>query len=580
MAAFDPDQYLKKKEVSTFDPDRYLATKEKSLGEKFMEPIKSMSVEDWKKNSLSGPLLQTLGGLTGSGPEQDKMLEEGLKGVKRKGDEILQGIGNFILDPATGISNAYNAITENPAGAAGSVVKGLAYDPQFIPGTAKAVAAVPGKVVNTAKTVGPVVKDVAGVVTSPIQTTKNFAGGFREGYFNPEGARPGKSALVPLQEHYYPPEAVDKFNKGLMSIDELEASRIYNAKNELFSTPSSQRALDTATTNAEGQKMIPLQDRKMEAFGEQLGREYANKPLMGIADLIGGIGGVATTGIPITPSLGLKAYQGLKTRQLGEAAGFNPEFSANYLNATGGKFAGPVAPPPTPKQASMEAAAAKINPVQPVAPPAGSTPTTPNQTFSQQLDNWKQIQGYKGPEVTTTTGPVAPTPTPTPTPKPIAEAPVITAQKPSELIRQQIDEIDNQASVLRENNLGVVKPDTPEGNAYQAQINEMASKVKELQKQYDDAVKLEKSLARKEKNLAKKQGPSNVSEMMVDPDKMWNTLKQPENLSAIEKSISEMSQGNRDKLEKVLREQNLTDTYSKELMKEHLQLFDKYRIKK
>jgi len=587
MPAFDPDEYLKKKEGSTFDPDQYLAKKEKSIGEKFMEPLKSISVEDWKKSSLSGPLLQTLGGLTGSGPEQDKMLQEGLAGVKRKGDEILQGIGNFILDPATGISNAYNAITENPAGAAGNVVKGLAYDPQFISGAAKAAVQAPKAVINTAKNVAPVVKDVAGAVISPIQTTKNFAGGFREGYFNPEGARPGKSATVPLQEHYYPKEAVDQFNKGLMSLDELEASRIYNAKNELFTTPSARSALDTATTNAQGQKMIPLEGRKMEAFGEQLGREYANKPLMGIADLIGGIGGVATTGIPITPSLGLKAYQGLKTRQLGQAAGFDPEFSTNYLNATGGKFAGPVAPAPTPKQISMEVAASKINPPQPV-PQAGSAPIG-NETFSQQLENFKRIQGNKGPEITTTTGPVAPAPAPTPVASPAPAStptptptPTVQAVKPSELIRQQIDEIDNQASVLHENNVGIVKPDTPEGNAYQAQMGELRSKVKELEKQYDEAVKLEKSEARKEKNLAKKQGPSNVSQMLVDPDKMWNTLKEPENITPLEKSVSQMDQTVRDQVEQLLRKQSIgvTDPTTQKLIAEHLELFDKYRIKK
>ena len=632
MPAFDPDEYLKKKEGSTFDPDQYLAKKEKSIGEKFMEPIKSMNVEDWKKSSLSGPLLQTLGGLTGSGPEQDKMLQEGLAGVKRKGDEILQGIGNFILDPATGISNAYNAITENPAGAAGNVVKGLAYDPQFIPGAAKAAVQAPKAVINTAKNVAPVVKDVAGAVISPIQTTKNFAGGFREGYFNPEH-RPLTSAMAPLEEYYFPQDAINKFKQGLISKEELETTRLPNARQDLFPTARDQSALAASSKLPGGQELIPLQGRKMEAFGEQLGREYGNKPLMGIADLIGGLGGIAATGFPVTPSLALKGYQGLATRRLGQSANFDPDFQRLYRSP------GPIAPAQTPKQASMEAAASKINPTQPVAPvqpapqaaapiaavepppQAGSAPIA-NETFSQQLENWKNTQGYKGPETTPkiTTGPVAPVvETQLPVVTPPAGPQLTSTQQARALLdkmREQqkagktVEKTPKQLEREQQRDLAAAekqfadtaidaamksKPITetvpldPSRSAYN-DSNATKGKVKHLLKMGHDEMPVIPGMTETQvieamfkKSLStRKNKPSNVSEMLVDPDKMWNTLKEPENITPLEKSVSQMDQTVRDQVEQLLRKQSIgvTDPTTQKLIAEHLELFDKYRIKK
>jgi hypothetical protein len=69
MAGFDPDEYLKSsaKPAETgkppkddgFDPDAYLKDggREKSAGERFKEPLKTMSFEDWQKNSIIAPAI-------------------------------------------------------------------------------------------------------------------------------------------------------------------------------------------------------------------------------------------------------------------------------------------------------------------------------------------------------------------------------------------------------------------------------------------------------------------------------------------------------------------------------------------
>lgn len=339
-----------------------------SAADKFMESFKDVSVSDWAQKSLLAPMLQTMQAVTPFGmlrPDLARQnLQQGSQNLVGKGQQMAQGVANIVTNPVESAQKAYTAVTENPAGVAGEMAKGILYDPEMLIGSGL------GNVVEKgAMSAG---RGVKGAVQAPI----NFGRGFTEGYFNPQGARPGVSATVPLKEKYYPATTAEQFTAGKIGLPELEASQVPSAS--LFNTPALQKGLDIASKNELGQPMIPLQGRKMEAFGEQLGREYANKPLAGAIDILGAIGGVATTGVPLTPSAAMRAYQGYKTRQLGQAANFNPEFPQKLAQAQGrAGIQGQM--PQTPLLTNNPSAPGPVNPATMYVAPEGVAGTNINQ---------------------------------------------------------------------------------------------------------------------------------------------------------------------------------------------------------
>lgn len=153
----------------------------------------------------------------------------------------------------------------------------------------------------------------------------------------------------------------------------------------------------------------------------------------------------------------------------------------NQINVANSQAArpGPVAPAQTPKQISMQAAAAKI---QPVAP-------QPTQAMPQPA-----------PRPSTT-------PLPTKTTTPLVRS--------SSVIRKELDEIGNQSDQLHQQGLeSGIKYGTPAGEAHQTQLNELLKKSKELEKELEQAKKAEKK-------SSKKKGPE-VSQMLTE-DTVFNT---------------------------------------------------------
>lgn len=425
----------------------YKPKEEKSAGTKFMEPFKDVSVSDWAQKSFLAPALQTMQAVTPFGllrPDVAAMnLKQGSENLVGKGGQMAQGLANIATSPVQSAQQAYNAVATNPAGVAGEVAKGILYDPEMLIGSGVGTAAEKG------------LMSAGRGVKNTVQAPINFGRGFTEGYFNPQAARPGVSAMVPLESYYYPEAAASRFTKGEIGLPELERSKVPSAS--LFNSPTLQKGLNVATKNEAGQPMIPLQGRKMEAFGEQLGREYANKPLAGLVDIAGAIGGMATAGVPLTPSAAMRAYQGFKTRQLGQAANFSPEFAQKYAEAA--KAA------QTPAQKSMEVAASKINaspmpgPVNPATMPQAPAPAPAPRPVMQQ-----------------------------PAPKPAVQQPIGMAELKN--LQNQLSQLDDKMTMLRDEHLGR-DLSTVENIAYRDNMDKMYSASKSLEKQISE---LKKSL--------------------------------------------------------------------------------------
>ena len=112
----------------------------KKFGKEMMKPLSEMSVQDWKDKSLLAPVIEYTAssiGVPGFTEADKKAAEEKLI---KKGKSFVEGVSKFAESPIETTKQALNAITENPGGFAGEVVKSAIYDPeQFvaIPGGAK-----------------------------------------------------------------------------------------------------------------------------------------------------------------------------------------------------------------------------------------------------------------------------------------------------------------------------------------------------------------------------------------------------------------------------------------------------------
>lgn len=100
---------------------------EKTTIQKFVEPLKNISYEDWKQKSLAAPLTDLMSPLAGP---QTKL--EALNNLVNKGVDVVKGINEFSKHPIHSLEEAYKEITTNPGGAAGEFVKSLIYDPELL----------------------------------------------------------------------------------------------------------------------------------------------------------------------------------------------------------------------------------------------------------------------------------------------------------------------------------------------------------------------------------------------------------------------------------------------------------------
>jgi len=410
----------------------------------FVDTLKGMSVEDWRKNSAASPTLDMLQSIMPGGTEEQ--YQAATKRVREKGDQIVGGIANVIQNPVESATNLYKAITTNPGNTMGEMVKGAIYDPQFamVPGAGDATMAAGKAAMNVGK--------------ATVKPAANFGKGLYQGVTNPT-YNEATSAMIPLRETYTPVAAAERFMGNLptpqnrftanppnippQTLEQLQSQA--RPTSELMTNPIDKFAKATAVKSPEGYPLVPLQGRAMEAFGERVGRGVRTNPLQ----TMGEIGLTALTGVPIkTISQGVSE---LAARHLANRTGFNSEFPAAVNAAKGragiqagmptqqalpynptpgpvnpatmyGTATGEIGPSPmaasneaftnkykpqpsaTPKQMSMDLAASKLRPVAPEAPAPAPV--------------------QQAPAPIPTTGPVAPTELP---PQPTAPAPKVQA---------------------------------------------------------------------------------------------------------------------------------------------------------
>jgi hypothetical protein len=202
--------------------------KEKSAGERFAEPLKSMSVEDWQKNSIIAPAINYLVGATPFGTEEQYQTAK--SNLTDKFGNLISGIGQAITSPVETAKNVYSAITENPAGMAGNIVKGAIYDPEllFAPGVRSVTA--------------PVASAAAKTAAAPVTIPYNIA----QGVLNTGRGELGSSS------------------SALRSINPQDVSRLVQADKM-----SPVQAIAARATES-----IPKEGQTIRAMGESIARGY------------------------------------------------------------------------------------------------------------------------------------------------------------------------------------------------------------------------------------------------------------------------------------------------------------------
>lgn len=349
MADFDPDKYLEKKKKSEpFDPDKYLAS---------TKPETALQTLGRSSASLADTAINTVRGLADIPVRAvSRAYYGGLKGVPlEQQEQLLQNVSNAILPQQDVVGKIFGVtgtpgyekaplrrlgtavgetIGENviqPIASATGLPEGYVGDVVNL-GTAAVAPAVP-KVASATVSAG---KKAMPLVTTPYNVGKGFYQGAR-------GVEPGsaKSAVVPLRENYYPPEAVQAYMRGEMDLATLQASQ--RPSSSLFATPEQQSALRMAERMpGEGNvPLIPVQGKSAQAFGERVGREYVTDPYRAAAD----VGLSVIAGVPLPLSAAQRAMQARQSRTLSQAAQFDPMFRQKLLTDIEAQANMPVMPP-------------------------------------------------------------------------------------------------------------------------------------------------------------------------------------------------------------------------------------------
>lgn len=473
---------------------------------------------------------------------------------------------------------------------------------------------------------GPVAARGVGAVGSGLKTAGTAVAdatggalGRATGYIAKPGETPTgfqvPSSRIPLTGEYTTPQDWNAFQQGQLPYGQFPKTTPIQ---ELPQNWLQRQALKLSGGE------IPAAGQAAKAFGERIGETYRN-PITAAID-VGSM--FATGGIPVLTAArgGLAALQGGADYILGKK-GFDPGLPAKMAEYKSGAIpmpgappvqtptAGPVAPrpvpqlgytptqqppmyvspegvagsnmnqvsqagaqqkyapqpvPQTPAQVAQQAAASKI--ISPVAP----TPQSIPQIAASKIEGAPPVQAapMQAPQIQNANNIVAQQQAFAKSQLPPARAPIqAPVAQPSNIINSKLTKLDEEMTALRENNMAEgVKPNTPAGDAYSKQMNEMSKQAQALQKELDLAKKAEK---------AQKKTPGNVSQMIVpDSSGTFNALKLPDNASAMERKIAMAPQASRDIIEQNLRKQLASaDTKSKALLEETLKLFDKYRFK-
>jgi hypothetical protein len=275
-----------------------------------------------------------------------------------------------------------------------------------------------------------IAKDAASLAAHPIQTARTGTEAFLRGYRNPESLGTQNSALMPIRDTYFPHEQVAEYQAGSRGPLQMTEQPTSN----LIQTPTQRWAQSMAPVNEQGQSLVAPKGKGFEGYMENLGAGYKQNPTQQIIDAITGVGGMALTGMPTPATAMAKAVPAFAARTLQQATQFEPNFNAAAIHAAQGQAGlqanipttqalpapGPVAPQTipmpgpqrvvniegqrsvlphqidttnsqaqTPKQVSMQVAASKIKPQQPVAP---VQPQAPIQTTELPSNRWNDAE--------------------------------------------------------------------------------------------------------------------------------------------------------------------------------------------
>jgi hypothetical protein len=400
---------------------------------------------------------------------------------------------------------------------------------------------------------------IAEALKAPVKAPYQFAKGAIEGLVNKE-YNPATSAMVPLRDTYTPPPAAERFmgqaktppykigdgpssgplpNMPQQSLSQLQSQA--RPTSELVGGTAGRVAQAISPKTLAGETLVPLRGQGMQAFGERVGRGVRTNPLQAMGE----VGLTALTGIPFkTIGQGIgeagASYLGAKT-------GFMPGFSQKLGQA---QQAVPTPPPRAP-------APGPVNPTTmnyPLTVQGPGQQLPPSVMTAPDLSRRVNIEGQSSvlpSQINTTNSqtarpqPQGPTPqqmaiqktqeivaqqTSTPAPvirQPVATTPASNVQtqpvtRSSSVINKELTTLDNQMTNLRDEALSNrLTPNTPEGQAYSNQLNEMANRAKSLQTELELAKKAEKSPVRKANKA-----PPNVSQMMIGEPKATGPLEQ------------------------------------------------------
>jgi hypothetical protein len=387
------------------DPALLEQLNKKSAKERFTEPFKDVSIKDWAEKSLLAPALQTMKMVTPFGMLRPDLatqdLKQGSQNLAGKAQQMAQGAYNVATNPVESAQRAYTAVTENPAGVAGELAKGIMYDPEMLIGSGL------GNVVEkTARGAGQ-------VAMAPI----NAAGG-AVGRMTGRIAAPGEaptgwqsaSSRVPLQDTYITPESLKALREGKIGPNQLDVRSIKDL-------PSN--AAERIAMGLSGGE-IPVKGQAARAFGERIGETYRN-PLTAALDIgsafaTGGIPliSAAKTGVGGARALGdyLMSRKGFESLTPAEIAALgknqNPFGGAGYGPTNYNAPPGPAVPPKAPYPTWSSPTTPPKGPPPPPAPPAGGAvaPSVNYNTPAYQRQG-QQIPGVNAPQTPAQTNAVA-----------------------------------------------------------------------------------------------------------------------------------------------------------------------------
>tara|TARA_R110000868_G_scaffold73509_2_gene213113 strand:- start:51 stop:2168 length:2118 start_codon:yes stop_codon:yes gene_type:complete len=468
--------------------------------DKFKEPFKDVSVKDWAEKSFLAPMLQTMQSVTPFGmlrPDLARQnLQQGSQNLAGKVGQMAQGAYNVATNPVESAQKAYTAVTENPAGVAGEMAKGLLYDPEMLIGSGLGNVAEKGLM-----SAGRGVKGASDIVGGAV--------GRGTGYIAKPGEAPVgyqvPSSRAPLRNTVMLPEDMARFERGEMPYGQMPT--------EVPIQQLPRNAVERTALKLSGGE-IPYQGQAARAFGERLGETYRN-PFTAALD-IGSI--FATGGIPVLTAArsGLAGVQGIADSILARR-GLDPNLPTRLADYQSGARPMPGTPPPRAPSpgpvnpATMNYPLTVQGPGQQLPPSVMTAPdlsrrvniegqpfnlpsqinVSNSQTARPQPVTPQQLALEKTQQIVQQQ---TPTPAPVVKTQPAVKAPVEqTTIRPSNVILKEINELDRNISLLRDDALANgVKPDTPAGIQYQDQMTPLSIRMQELSKELELAKKIDK----------------------------------------------------------------------------------------